>query len=232
MNTYANFYYDPARQGYDTTQWRTLFGDPNIQGNNLVLQNSAIIHYADLLRGQFSFNLNIPSAPTAGQARSWGLRQINKGSYIYFQISDTNFTANTANGYGNTTSVAILGGWSSAWTSANTEFRIKWEGGTAKFYINQVQVAVITDNTITGESLSLYASNGGSDNFAIVDISCVGIQGFWWNTPSPGAEVQFSIYSADAVGITENRTQDASLAAISKNEAVTIADVNTVGNPA
>ena len=235
MNTYANFYYDPSRQGYDVTQWRTLSGTPGMLGNNLTLTNSATVGYADLWRGKFSFGIN-SSGPSTGQLKQFGLTQVSLGAYILFSLAGTTFKVAASDGKGNVSTSSVTGDWNSAWSGVDTEFTIKWEAGTAKFFINDVQVAAITSAAITGQPMSLYASNGNADVLSINYISCTGIQGYIWNYESTGANVTtggFSIYDIDKVSSSDVITNTkASLAGISVNDIQASTENQTESAPA
>ncbi len=58
-----NFLYDPQRQGYDTTLWKTLSGTPSVSGNNLLFNADSAIQYADCLRGVYNFKVTLAAAP-------------------------------------------------------------------------------------------------------------------------------------------------------------------------
>ena len=71
-DTRTSFAYDPARQGYDTNSWRTLSGAPAVTGSGRMVVDAGTgiagiaVHYADFLKGDISFNINVPTAPAAG----------------------------------------------------------------------------------------------------------------------------------------------------------------------
>lgn len=58
-----NFYYDPARQGYDTTLWKTTTGTPTVASNKIRLNAAKILGYGDLYKAETTFKINVPSAP-------------------------------------------------------------------------------------------------------------------------------------------------------------------------
>jgi len=64
-NDRINFYYDPAREGYDTTLWKTVSGVPSVSGGNVRLTAAKIIGYADIFKGEINYNLIIPTVPNA-----------------------------------------------------------------------------------------------------------------------------------------------------------------------
>jgi hypothetical protein len=137
----VNFYYDPRRQGFDAAAWYTLSGAPAISGTNLRLTSSGIVGKADIGRAEVVMALVIPTAPTALDARSWGLGQMNLGSFAMFRIVGTAFTAEVYDGYGNYKVEKIT--WSAAWTAVETEYKVKYAPDGWHFYIAGVEKAFI-----------------------------------------------------------------------------------------
>ena len=201
-NQYFNLSYDPVRQGYDSSSWRTLYGDPAVSGTRLDLQNAAILHYGDILRGDAVFSLNIP-APTVGDDRKVGFVQYNKNAYAYFKIFNDVFTAETSDGT-NTDSVTIS--WQSAWTDTNTEFRIKWEAGMASFYVGGVHQTTINDVSVPGDPMSLYLANTSPDGWMLNYIIVKSIQSFWMNENNEDALVGPIISEFERITMTESLT--------------------------
>ena len=167
-----SFYYDPIRQGYDTNSWRTISGAPALVGSRLTLDNqagigAAIIHYVDFVKGEMVFDVNVPTVPTAGTNRSFGASRPNTSAYILFSLGDT-LTCITSDGTTTTSSSAIT--WDSNWTSANTIFKIRWEAGGAKFFVNNTQVYAVSDDSVPYGPLSLYLSDDSDSSMTIGDI--------------------------------------------------------------
>jgi hypothetical protein len=167
-----SFYYDPIRQGYDTNSWRTISGAPALVGSRLSVDNSvgigaSAIHYVDFVKGEVTFDVNVPTAPTEGTNREFGMSSPNTSAYILFSLGST-FNCKTSDGTTTTTSSAIT--WESGWTGANTLFKIRWEAGGAKFFINNVQVYAISDDSVPYGPLSLYLADDSEDSMTIGDI--------------------------------------------------------------
>jgi len=219
-NQYYNFYYDPVRQGYDSSSWRTLYGDPIVSGTRLDLQNAAILHYADILRADTTFGLNIP-APASGDDRKVGLIQYNKNAYIYFKISNDVLTAETSNG--TTTNSSVIT-WQSAWTSTNTEFRIKWEAGTATFYVNGNIQAVIQDVSIPGDPLSLYLANSSPNGWFLDYIDVKSIQSYLMSEGNDDSIFGPIVSEFDRITVSENVDLTGQLGGISVNSALTVSE--------
>lgn len=163
MSTRKNFYYDPAAQGYDPKIWHTLYGTPTVASGSLSLTDAAAIHTAQVSRGQYTFKVRMP-APVTGASFQFGLTLLNKASYLIFNITGTAFSARVSNGT-NSTATSIT--WQTAWTNVDTRFTIRWEGGRASFFINDILYAVITDY-VGVAPMSLFAQNLGDSGALII----------------------------------------------------------------
>ena len=177
-NEYINFYYDPARQGYDTDTWSTLSGAPVIVSNKLRLKNSSIAHFADLLRGDITFKINV-NAPIAGDSVTFGLAFKNDTETISFQITDNVLSAVVTTDDGTTTSTVIP--WDTNWNNTDTAFRIKWEAGIVTFYIGGQFKAVFANtatnqNAVPDEPMYLYALSNSAAALLIKYIEVMGAQ--------------------------------------------------------
>lgn len=250
-NKYTNFYYDPLREGFDLSVWRVIDGEPMVGANQLRLSMASITHYGDLWRGDVTMNLNIP-VPATGARKSFGLIQINKNAYLYFNITDTIFSAKSSNGT-DTNSVTIT--WQSAWSSTNTDFRVKWEAGTAKFFVGGIQQAAISDISISGDPMSFYIKNDNPDVITLKYIEAKSIQTWVLHEALENSSNEPLIFEGDTLTITEAVTMSPittmatsvndtliitesitpSQALAMKpnvNDALTITEVITVGTPA
>lgn len=181
----TSFTYDPARQGYDTNSWRTISGVPAVTGAGRFIVDAgagtdgAAVHYADFLKGDISFNINVPAAPAAGDSRYFGVSAPSGAVYIRFAIAGGTFTCQTSDGITTTNSAAIT--WDSNWSGANIEYRILWEGGTAKFIVNGSQQYAVSDVSVPNGALSLYLFDNSSTAMTIGDINVRGTQSFVMN---------------------------------------------------
>lgn len=181
----TSFFYDPYRQGYDTNSWRTLLGTPYLDGNRLEITSGAISHYADILKGDITFNLKAPSDPTDMNCLI-GLYQPSSGAFIVFDFSG-GLTASVSNGTNTINSSSIA--WDSNWTGAKVDFRILWEAGIIKFFIAGVKVATITDDPtlnlsgiyIPAGPLALYAFDNSVNPMSIGAIDVRGAQSVFMN---------------------------------------------------
>ena len=90
-NIRKSFIYSPMRQGYDTNSWRTISGAPSVVGGRLSIDNEAgvagsAIHYVDFVKGDISFDVNVPVAPVEGTYRIFGVSTPDATAYIRFAI--------------------------------------------------------------------------------------------------------------------------------------------------
>lgn len=177
MTQFTNFYYDPQRQGYDTSLWKTLSGSPSISSNQIRLNSAAIVHYGDIRRGDVTLGLTIPTDPATGDDKEWGLVQLNRGAFAKFDITDDVFTCQVYDGKSAAATTATVT-WATAWAAAVVNYRIKWEGGRVEFWVNSNKVAVIADANVTGEPMSIYASNGDADDVDLAFVEAISIQSY------------------------------------------------------
>ena len=213
----TSFYYDPIRQGYDTNSWRTLSGSPAVVSGRLVVDGGVgiageIIHYADFLKGDISFNVNVPSAPAAGDSRLFGVSAPNTVAYIRFSIDDT-LTCQTSDGTTTTESAALE--WNaSLWNGANVEFRIRWEAGAAKFFINGTQVYAVSGASVPHGVLSLYMFDNSASSMTVGDVNVRGTQSFVMNAKT-----------------SDTATSTSTSGTLSRFESVTVTESNTMRIP-
>jgi hypothetical protein len=185
----TSFYYDPVRQGYDTNSWMTISGAPTAIAGRLVMDTTvgiagAAVHYADFLKGDISFNLNIPTTPVSGDTRFIGVASPTSVSYVRFAIGPT-LTCQVSNGISTVVSAALP--WdSTGWNGVDIDFRIRWEAGTAKFFIDDTQVYAITSDAVPAGPMSLYLLDNSTTAMTIGDIYVRGTQSFVMNPKSSG----------------------------------------------
>ena len=193
-NIRKSFIYSPMRQGYDTNSWRTISGAPSVVGGRLSIDNEAgvagsAIHYVDFVKGDISFDVNVPVAPVEGTYRIFGVSTPDATAYIRFAIgSELNCEVCDE---GNTIRIPVT--WDSSWTGENIIFRIHWEAGLARFYINGVHVCTIDSSadfalatydvqSIPYGPLSLYLyDNSDADSMTIGNISVRGTHSYILN---------------------------------------------------
>lgn len=253
--TNTNFVYDPIRSGYDTNSWRTISGAPAVGTlGRLVIDNgsgidASTIHYADFCKGDVSFNINIPSTPAGGDSRYFGVSAPNTSAYIRFYVG-SDLYCQTSDGVTTTTSSALT--WDSTnWNGINVVFTIRWEAGTARFFIQGTQVYSVSDASVPYGPLSLYLFDNSTSPMTVGDINVRGAQSLVMtpktsdsSSTSSGGTISVnqsvtvtenvSIYEAEytptfneSVTITESITMSV-MANEALNESITVTDVSTI----
>jgi len=91
--SFVNYLYDPQRQGYDVGQFTTLTGTPAIASGKLSLTTASFIGKQDLDRGEITFGLTVPTLPTTGDVRAWGVALPAASTYLTFDVTDDVFRA-------------------------------------------------------------------------------------------------------------------------------------------
>lgn len=208
FDTRTSFTYDPSRQGYDTNSWRTISGTPVIVGGRLSVDSGAgsgaTIHYADFLKGDVSFNVNVPVSPGVDSARYFGLSTARQTQYIRFAITD-HLHCETASNAATTVSDALT--WDdSGWNDTNIEFRIIWVAGGARFLINGTQVYQIYDESVPYGPLSLFISDESGSALTVGEIIVRETQSYVMN-PVTSDTTNFGagdLKMSQSVTITEN----------------------------
>lgn len=153
--------YDVKVRQYDTSFWKTLSGAPSVVSNKLRLNQAEICSYYQFLFGIFNFAVNIPTTPSAGEAKKIGL--INPSSptlgSAYFEIAGAVFKAVSYDDDGNAETTTLT------WSGEATEqiFSIKWERDTIIFSLDGVVVA--THSTRVGKIIQMLSlKNADNDN--------------------------------------------------------------------
>ncbi len=166
-------FYDAYVKGLDANFWDPDTGTVTATGGKLRYTSAGNVSYAQFLYGDFEFALNVPTSPSAAEAKEWGL--INPGDSdqrgsIYFQI-DTEFYTVTEDETGAQRRTLIT--WDTNWDGVQTRYRFVWEEDGVRFLINDTVIATHGGPYQGGTSsiqintsipLSLRIRNGDADN--------------------------------------------------------------------
>jgi len=166
------FLYDVKTNGYDTNIWNTISGVPSVASGKLVLNNAEVNSFAAFTKCSIEFLMTIPTAPTLGDSRAWGLKTYNYGNKgrIEFDITDTNFTAKVYDDSG-TIIESIPITWDTNWTNTEARFRISFSERNVFFSVNDVIVARFQEVNVTENPLALHIINGTADNLLFAAVS-------------------------------------------------------------
>ena len=184
-NERTNLYYDPSRNGLDTTIFKGLSWTPTLNTGVINLNTSSMIGLDDFTAGDLIMSLTIPVLPTAWDSRIFGFSQVNNRSFVGFNITDNALKAQIVDSNG-VSKLSDVITWDSSWTATNVNFRILWSAYGAKFYINDVKVADITNIGGTRYPLSIYFNNANADVMSISNIQVLNsaMNRWGWNTLS------------------------------------------------
>lgn len=239
---YYHFVYDPILYGVSLDYWKEIFGSPSLSSNTMRFQGDTAASKEQYAFGDFVFRLNVPVAPVGGHSRRWGLINpaftASKNS-MYFDVADAVFTANVANDEGTTTSYTIT--WDSAWSATATDYRIHWDRGEVRFYINDIKVALFQDVSLIPRiiTLPIYIRNNNGDN---MDMTLMQLRNVYqvvspkWAIASPADDIvvdYFDISKSETVTIVDVPTLTVSAPSFSVSDAIVTAEsvTATVSDP-
>lgn len=177
-----SFIYQPGRQGFDANQWRAISGTPSIGDKGIVVGTGSIIHYVDFVKGDIVLNINIPTAPATGDSRVFGASTADGGAYVRFSMTDDELICQTKNGSDTDETSAIE--WNNDWNNNEIEFRISWQAGAVRFFIKNVQIGIIADDSVPYGPLSLYFEDDSTLPMSIGNMAVRGTQSMTENSVS------------------------------------------------
>lgn len=124
-------------QGYNENFFKTTTGTPAASGGKLRLTSAGVASYSNFTYGDYTFALNIPTTPSAGEAKTIGLRNpaSNRGA-LYFEITGATFQAVSLDDNGVSETTAIT--WNSrsqTWENVVTLFRMVWTPQYVDFFV-------------------------------------------------------------------------------------------------
>jgi len=177
-----NLFYDPYIYGYDDDFFKTVVGLAKaVNGKIRIIPESGgtssrVLTTTMFRRGEISMRMTVPTAPTSGDSRVFGLYSIALGNRnaAYFYISGESFYVRT---YGRDTGTpeSTTVPWDSDWTNLSTEFEIRWRVDGVEFWIGGRRVAnhasIFPENML----LPMYFSNNQEDPFFINYINVKGV---------------------------------------------------------
>lgn len=172
------FIYDPRTQLYTSgSPITTISGSPAISSSKLRLNAAVIQSQTAMTFGTLELVLNIPTAPTVGDAREFGLYFMNYGNKarMTFQISGTTFGVSVYDSAGTQTSL-ITCTWNSAWTATDTRFSIYRAERRIIFKANNTILYTLDDADLLPKyPITFYVSNTNADNLDLAAVSIYGL---------------------------------------------------------
>ncbi len=159
----TGFAYDCLVRGLDASFWKTIAATASAASNKIRLASGGnICSYTQFKFGTFRFALNVPTTPSAGEAKKWGLLMPAAATTgaAYFEITGATFRAVSYDDSGNAQTSTVT--WT-AYEAVETVFEIEWESDFVIFSINGTVVA--NHQTRVGKTpLPLYLINSDADN--------------------------------------------------------------------
>jgi len=153
--------YDPIVRGIDLSFWKKVSGTPAIASNKIRISEDTIASYYQFLYGTFDFAINVPTTPSAGEAKKFGLLNPAASTIgsIYFEIVGAVFRVVSYNDSG--TAETTTGTWSGEATEQI--FKIEWSKTNIVFSLGGTVVAC--HKTAVGTvPQALYLINEDADN--------------------------------------------------------------------
>ena len=154
--------YDVINRGFDTSFWKEIAATVSVASDKLRLASGGnISSYTQFLYGIYRFAINVPTTPSAGEAKKWGLLNPSSPTIgsIYFEITGATFRAVSYDESGTAQTTTLT--WSGE--AAEQVFEIEW--GPTYIIFKQAGTAIATHTTRVGNvTLSLYAINSDADN--------------------------------------------------------------------
>jgi hypothetical protein len=199
-NQFINFKYDPSTEGYSNTLWHTVYGDASISDGKLKIDKGLVIHYGDILRGDFSFNVNM-SEPDMEDNIRFGLIQYSKNAYIYVSLDDTYLTLETSNGED---SSSISFDWQDEWADTPTDFKIKWGPGCVSLFVNGNLKTSISDSSVPNCPLSLYLYSDSVNDFKVNYITAKAVQSYILSTGNSDSIFEPFVNESERAAVSED----------------------------
>lgn len=155
------FMVDFKMRGYSTGFWKSLTGTPAIVSNKLRLNADEIASYYQILFGKIDFAVNVPTTPSAGEAKKIGF--LNPGAptlgSAYFEIAGAVFKAVSYDDDGNAETTVLT------WDGEASEqvFTIEWDRGHIIF--SRAGTVVAIHKTRVGKiPQAIYLINSDADD--------------------------------------------------------------------
>lgn len=166
------YIYDPVVKQYDTGFWKTTTGTPAMSTVYLRFTSAGSASFLQHIFADVEFSLNIPTTPSTGEAKVWGLRNLYGDDLgaIYFEITGATFRVISKDDSGSAETTNVT--WVSGWEGADTKYRIRWEPDHVIFYVNGTIVATHTSK-VPSHALAIRILNSDADN---VDLEYIAVK--------------------------------------------------------
>lgn len=155
------YIYDVVIKQNDSEFWKATTGSLSVASNKLRFTSASASSFGLHLYADVEFGLNVPTTPSAGEAKTWGLRNpsVDIGA-AYFEITGATFRVVTIDDEGTSETTTVT--WSS-YEATETKFRLIWEPDKVHFLIDGTVVATHTVR-VPQAPLALRITNADADN--------------------------------------------------------------------
>lgn len=143
VSDHGYLFYDPFLYDYDKF-FLTISGNPTIVNGKMRI-NAAKVNTSEMVMfGSITMSISIPTAPTAGDSRIWGIysRAYGNRNAAYFFISGTNFYVRTYNDDSSVFEQRTIP-WNSDWTNTSVKWQIRWTIDKIEFYADNIRLMSI-----------------------------------------------------------------------------------------
>lgn len=164
--------------GYDTTIWKPITGTPTLSSDKIRINAAEITTFLALKNGDVEIGITVPTAPTAGDSRFFGIYSptlSTKGKMLFSVEDDECFVLAHDDDGTEIFKEQIV--WDSDWTNAEARYRISWNANQILFSVNGTIVYQTSDPAVARLIPSLpnniTIKNVNSDN---LDVSYLAIR--------------------------------------------------------
>jgi len=174
------WFYDPQVDGYsDGDIFKTLSGTPTISSNLLRINAAQIISLSSFRNSNLEFYLTIPTAPVAGDDKTFGFYNINDGNIgrVEFDITEAVFSAIVYDNEGTEIDTKVID-WDTDWTATATVYRISISENNIFFAIGDTIVAkfengkdITAGTKLSKRPIAIHVANADADNVDITSIT-------------------------------------------------------------
>lgn len=158
----SGFSYSVLQRGLDASLWKILTATASVVANKIrITGGGEIASMTQFKYGVFRIALNVPTTPSIGEAKKWGLLLPGAPTIgaMYFEITGATFRAVSYDEDGTAQTTTLI------WGGEATEqvFEIEWEKEYVIF--KRAGTAVATHQTRVGNNpLPLYLINSDADS--------------------------------------------------------------------
>jgi len=158
----SGFSYSIIQRALDSSFWKTIANTASIVSNKIRLASGgSIASYVQCKYGIFQFLVNVPTTPSAGEAKKWGLLLPDKPAVgsAYFEIAGSVFKA-VSYGDDGVAQTTVL-----TWAGEGVEhaYEIEWEEDYVIFKYEGAVVAT-HQSKVGNMPLPIYLINSDADN--------------------------------------------------------------------